>query len=120
MIYGLGMDLVELNRIAQAQAKRPQFASRILTAKELDYYHQIKAPRRQVEFLAGRFAVKEAFAKAYGTGIGKAVSFLDLEILNHPITGKPEITQALFHGKVHLSITHTQTTAAAVVILEEG
>ena len=73
--------------------------------------------KRKVEYLAGRFAAKEAYSKALGTGIGKAVSFQEIEILNAK-TGQPVLT-APHHYQKHVSITHTNHDAYAVVILEE-
>ena len=67
--------------------------------------------------MAGRFAAKEAFAKAYGTGIGTQLSFLDIQVENDE-KGKPHITKPLQKG-VHLSITHSTEYAAAQVIIEK-
>lgn len=115
-IVGIGMDAIELERIRQAMKKRERFAERILTAKEKELF-QMMMPNRQVEFLAGRFAAKEAYAKALGTGIGKAVSFLEIEILPNE-KGQPLVHCPAFEGKVWLSITHTKEVAYAYVIFE--
>lgn len=79
MIYGIGLDITELKRIAAMAARQKRFAERILTPGELDQYHEL-SEKRKIEFLAGRFAAKEAFSKAFGTGIGKQLSFQDIEI----------------------------------------
>ncbi|KXH80947.1 holo-ACP synthase [Sporosarcina sp. HYO08] len=115
MIAGIGLDVIELDRIESLDSRSPKLRLRILTEKELALYEQFQR-RRQIEFLAGRFAAKEAFAKAMGTGIGKDCRFEDIEILPEA-SGKPTL---FFEGKKvggFLSITHTTTLAAAQVIL---
>lgn len=117
MIYGIGLDVVEIDRIEQAYIKRETFAQRVLTSKEQEIFSRLKGKRR-VEFLAGRFSAKEAFSKAIGTGIGK-IGFLDVEILPDE-RGKPVVTQSPFNGKTWVSISHTDALAVAQVILEEN
>ncbi|MFC5588080.1 holo-ACP synthase [Sporosarcina soli] len=115
MIAGIGLDIVELNRIAQLDSRSPKFRFRILTEQELEIYEVLSSQRR-IEFLAGRFAGKEAFSKAKGTGIGAECNFTDISILPAE-SGKPLI---YFKGEEvagHISITHTKTVAAAQVIL---
>lgn len=115
MIAGIGLDIVELERIAKLDAKTSKFRLRTLTEKELELYETLSATRR-IEFLAGRFAGKEAFSKAKGTGIGAECNFTDINILPSP-GGKPLL---YFKGEQvagHISITHTRTVAAAQVIL---
>ena len=116
MITGIGLDITELNRIKTIKEKTTKFEERVLTSKEIEQM-KVLSDQRQVEFLAGRFAAKEAFAKAKGTGIGKECSFLDIEILKEP-SGKPSL---YFKGKPvngFVSITHTKENAAAQVILQ--
>ncbi|KAA9293220.1 holo-ACP synthase [Aerococcus urinae] len=118
MIKGIGTDLVDIKRIEKAQKQRPDFASRVLTASEREAMEANSSWKRQMEFLSGRWAAKEAFAKALGTGIGLALSFQDLEILNDP-KGRPCLNTAVYSGKIFLSITHTDDYAQAFVVLEE-
>ena len=80
MISGIGLDIVELDRIAKLEARSEKFASRILTHSETVIYRSL-AGHRRTEFLAGRFAGKEAFSKARGTGIGAGCNFTDLGYL---------------------------------------
>jgi holo-[acyl-carrier protein] synthase len=117
MIIGIGIDIVELKRIDKISTRQKRFADRILTSFEKEYYDQLTG-KRQIEYLAGRFAAKEAFAKAYGTGIGTQLSFLDIQVENEE-NGKPYITKPLQEG-VHLSITHSSEYAAAQVIIEKN
>lgn len=115
MIAGIGLDVVELERIAKLDAKYSKFQARILTEEEHEIYNTLSGQRR-TEFLAGRFAGKEAFAKAKGTGIGAECNFTDIGILPDS-NGKPVLH---FKGSVipgHISITHTKKIAAAQVIL---
>ncbi len=87
MIYGIGTDIVSLKRIIRLNKKFGQaFAGRILTPEELLEFPQAGKP---VNYLAKRFAAKEAFAKAVGTGIRGAVSFCNIGI-GHDALGKPE------------------------------
>ncbi|RNB83532.1 holo-ACP synthase [Brevibacillus panacihumi] len=126
MIVGIGLDLVEIERIAKWLERQPHAVDRFLTEKEKDLYAS-KSLHRQAEFAAGRFAAKEAGAKALGTGIGATVGFLDMEVLPDKL-GKPElhISAGVFEKlgldhsriRVHISISHSQTYAMAQVIVE--
>jgi holo-[acyl-carrier protein] synthase len=116
MIKGIGLDIVEIGRIQQLVERQPKLIKRILTANEQDHLASMTGSR-SVEFIAGRFAAKEAFAKANGTGIGHSLSFQDIEISKDP-HGKPFFSKP--DGKnAHLSITHSREFAAAQVIIEE-
>ena len=116
MITGIGLDVVELDRIAAIDQRTEKFRKRILTENELQIYEQ-HTELRKIEFLAGRFAGKEAFSKALGTGIGATCNFVDIEIKPNAL-GKPEL---FFKGNKmngFISITHTKNIAAAQVILQ--
>ncbi|OSI35183.1 holo-ACP synthase [Neisseria dumasiana] len=87
MIYGIGTDIVALSRIEKLYKKYGQsFAERLLSRVEMLEYPQAARP---VNFLAKRFAAKEAFAKAVGTGIRSPVSLRNIGI-GHDALGKPE------------------------------
>lgn len=116
MIVGIGLDIADIDRIKKAYDRKNNFSERVLTDEEQKMFNSLTG-KRQMEFLAGRYAAKEAYSKAAGTGIGK-LGFRDIEIL--PDTkGKPVVTKSPFAGNVFLSITHTDTIAAAQVILEK-
>lgn len=118
MIVGIGLDLIELSRIEKSLQKSNRLATRILTQKERIVFDGLLSMRRQVEFLAGRFAAKEAFAKATGRGIGK-LSFQHIEVLS-ATNGKPELTAKGYEDvRIFISITHSKEYAAAQVIIEE-
>ncbi|MED4906348.1 holo-ACP synthase [Parageobacillus thermoglucosidasius] len=117
MIIGIGIDIVELKRIEQLIAKNEKFIDRILTENEKVIFSQLP-PKRKVEFAAGRFAAKEAYAKAVGTGIGKNVSFHDIQIM-HDDQGKPIVVSDMEENcRVHVSISHSRDYAIAQVIIE--
>ncbi|MCI1696930.1 holo-ACP synthase [Aneurinibacillus aneurinilyticus] len=125
MIVGVGIDIVELERIQKIIGRQESaFLERIFTERERKNVPLGEA--RKIEFVAGRYAAKEAISKALGTGIGKVFSFQDAEILPGE-TGKPNvcIDASLLEritGKrgsfCHLSISHSEKYAVAQVILE--
>lgn len=116
----VGVDLVEIDRIAQTLERHgPRFLKRLLRPEELQ-----EAEHRRIAWLAGRFAAKEACAKALGAGIGAAVAWHDMQILPQP-SGKPSLrlldgaaTRAASLGiaQLDLSISHTHQYAVAVVV----
>ena len=124
MILGIGMDLVEVARIAAALEKLgDRFWERVLVADEIAYCRAHKNP---APFLAARFATKEAVSKAFGTGIGAQLGWQDIEIRRKE-TGEPfvvlhgkgtELFAARGAKKIHISLTHTEDYAAATAILE--
>jgi holo-[acyl-carrier protein] synthase len=127
MIIGIGTDLVDIVRVRRLleSTTAERFMARILTSAEFEL--AVKRQGRLAEFLAGRFAAKEAVTKALGCGIGKQVSLHDIEVLPDG-RGKPicrVAEQALARLEllsapivIHLSITHTESTAMAYAIVE--
>ncbi|KAB8137958.1 holo-ACP synthase [Gracilibacillus oryzae] len=117
MIKGIGIDIIELERAEKIIAKQPRILDRILTENEKKLYNQLESAKRKVEFFAGRFAAKEAFSKALGTGIGK-LSFQDIEILRDN-RGAPVVQSRVVEGNsVFVSISHSDSYAVAQVIIE--
>jgi holo-[acyl-carrier protein] synthase len=124
VILGTGIDLIEVARIASSFEKfGERFVNRILLPEEIAYCLSHRAP---APFLAVRFSAKEAVSKAFGTGIGAALGWQDIEIRRKE-TGEPYVVlhgkgQTLFEArnarKLHVSLTHTQLYAAATAILE--
>lgn len=117
MITGIGLDITELDRITDLNRRSEKFHKRILTEAEQRHYQNL-SEYRQIEFLAGRFAAKEAFAKALGTGIGPQCSFQDIAVLPNP-KGAPILYFKDEPIDGFVSITHTRTVAAAQVILQK-
>lgn len=123
MIYGVGIDLIEVQRVARLLEKGIRFKERIFTSREREY---CEAKRNNAQNYAARFAAKEAFFKALGTGWSGGLTFRDVEILNDRL-GKPEIT---LHGKareaaarlgirrINVSLTHIREMASSIVTLE--
>ena len=124
MILGVGIDIIEVARIASSYEKfGDRFVNRILLPDEITYCRSHKHP---APFLAARFAAKEAISKAFGTGIGAALSWQDMEIRRKE-TGEPFVIlhdrgKELFASRAAkqllISLSHTQTYAAATAILE--
>ena len=118
MITGIGIDIIELGRIESSLEKGDRLAARVLTDSELARYEQFANRRRQVEYLAGRFAAKEACAKALGTGIGK-LSFRHMETI-HDERGAPQLTVQGYEAYVFLlSISHSKEYAVAQVVVQK-
>jgi len=124
VIVGIGTDLVEIARVAAALARHgDRFAHRILVARE---YERFAAHRKPAAYLAKRFAAKEAFSKAMGTGIRAPVNWHNIGVVNHA-SGRPylELSAVLADlvrrrgiSNVHVSITDERGIAAAFVVLE--
>jgi holo-[acyl-carrier protein] synthase len=122
LILGVGIDIVEIRRIKSAMEGNDRFLEKIFTAVELEY---LKSRNLRAEYVAGRFAAKEAVAKALGTGF-RGFDFKDIEI-DRTTLGKPIV---ILKGKakliakkegqynIHLSISHGEDSAVAYAILE--
>ncbi|MFC3039300.1 holo-ACP synthase [Virgibacillus xinjiangensis] len=118
MIKGIGLDIVEIRRIDRSLNRGTRLADRILTAKERKKFDELASPRRQAEYLAGRFAAKEAMAKAAGKGIGR-LSFQHIETSSTE-DGAPVLhVRGYEQNQLFVSITHSMDYAAAQVIIEE-
>lgn len=117
MIVGIGIDIVELDRIRDICQRQPRFIEKVLTKEEIKQYNICQTTTRKTEYVAGRFAAKEAFSKAYGTGIG-TLGFKDIEITtNHQ--GAPIIyANVTTNNHVHISISHSKDYVVAQVIIE--
>jgi holo-[acyl-carrier protein] synthase len=118
-VFGIGIDVVEVERIASSMAEfGGRFAERIFTAGERAYCEAQKRPELHY---AARFAAKEAVAKAFGTGIGKELGWLDMEIVRRE-SGEPALVlsgggkvfaDARGIVEVKISLTHARHYAAA-------
>lgn len=111
MIKGIGVDIIETKRIAQSVKKYgDSFLNRIFTKKEIEYC------KNSLQ-LAGRFAAKEAYSKALGTGIDGGINWKDIEVINDK-KGKPHLyIKNKLARRVHLSISHSQNYAVAFVVI---
>ena len=124
MILGLGIDLIEVERIRTSFARfGERFTGRLLLPSETAYCLSHKDP---APFLAARFAAKEAISKAFGTGIGAELSWKDMEVRRKE-SGEPYVIlhgagQKLFAARgaarLLLSLSHTVAHATAIAVLE--
>jgi holo-[acyl-carrier protein] synthase len=122
-IKGIGIDLVDIDRIATSIQKDNGFRELVFAPEEIIY---CESKTQLFEHYAARFAAKEAFLKALGTGWVSGTAFHEI-IVQHNSLGKPELVftgttaktiAALAYNQISLSLTHTKTTAGAVVIIE--
>lgn len=119
---GIGIDICEVKRFDRLRENQA-FLERVFTPNELSYC----LPRKKAsESLAARFAAKEAFSKALGTGISKGICLDEIEVMKDEL-GKPfiqltgktkEIVEKEQITTIHLTMSHEQTMAIAVVVLE--
>ena len=110
MILGIGTDLAQISRIAQAM-ERPRFIERVLSPAERE-----RAPDPiTASWLAKRWAAKEAASKALGTGIGSQLGFYDIEIQTLA-TGAPQLSVAKHGGHWHVSLSDDGDYAQAFVV----
>ncbi len=128
MIYGIGTDLIEIERVAAALERfGERFVDRILGPQERARFdaRRARSARRGLAYLATRFAAKEAVSKAIGLGLRSPMTWRAVEILNAP-SGKPKVVA---HGaladflharrlRLSVSVTDEQTMAMAFAIAE--
>jgi holo-[acyl-carrier protein] synthase len=123
-VIGLGVDLVECARIQHSLDRfGERFLHRVFTAGEIEYSMSMKFPARH---LAARFAAKEAVSKAFGTGIGKAMGWRDIDVRKKP-SGEPflvfsgpaeELSRQHGVTSALITLSHTEHHAMASVVLE--
>ena len=122
MITGIGVDIIEIERIKEAIDKNKSFLEKIFTENEIEY---LKTRNMRPEYVAGRFAAKEAVSKALGTGF-RDFKFTDIEIdrtaLGKPVVilkGKAKmIAQKSGKYKINVSISHDMSKAIAYAVME--
>ncbi len=133
MIYGIGTDICKVPRIAAAlERSGERFARRILGPDEFAAYQQRceRSAVRGVRYAATRFAAKEAFSKAVGTGFRRGVFMKDIGVVNAP-SGAPTLAlaggakaaldamiPARHRAHIHLTLTDDHPWAQAFVIIE--
>lgn len=124
MIIGIGIDLIETARIAEKLGRSRGFKEKVFSPAEIAYCERMAEP---MQHFAGRFAAKEALLKALGFGLTGYLELKDAAIENNEL-GAPYFNFAgdlsgIIHerriGRIHVSISHIQLAASAVVILEE-
>ncbi len=123
MIFGIGTDMIEVERVAEKIGKNAGFKELVFSQREIVY---CETKTNKYEHYAARFAAKEAFLKALGTGWKNGTAFNEIEILNDEI-GKPLISflgetalsvATMGIGKIAISLSHLKSIAVAFVIIE--
>jgi len=123
MILGVGIDQIEVQRVQKQVEGTPGFRERIFAAVEIEY---CETKRHAAQHYAARFAAKEAFFKALGSGWRDGMEWNEVAVVNDAL-GKPgllltgkarEVASRLGVNAIHLSLSHLKETACAVVILE--
>jgi len=124
LIFGAGTDIIEVQRVEEKLIRTEHLKTKLFTPIEIAY---CESKHRPALHFAARFAAKEAFLKAMGTGWSGGHQFSEVEVVNNAL-GKPEI---VVHGKVkefceahgigamEVSLTHIKDVASAVVVLEK-
>jgi holo-[acyl-carrier protein] synthase len=123
-VLGIGVDLVECARIEHSLERfGDRFLKRVFTAGEIEYSKSMKHPARH---LAARFAAKEAISKAFGTGIGKAMGWRDIDVQKKS-SGEPflaltggaeELAKQRGVKNALITLSHTDHHAMAMIVLE--
>ena len=117
MILKIGIDLVDIKRIAK-KINDAEFLKRILAPREIEKLMTFASLKRRVEFCAGRFAGKEALIKALPIVVD-GLKYTDIVIVNDE-SGAPFVICEKLTYKIHISISHSDSAATAVVILENS
>ncbi len=120
-IQGIGVDIVDVKRMKKSiETWGPAFLQKVFTPNEIKY---CKSRKKSYEHFAARFAAKEAVSKAMSTGWSGSFRWKDVEVLNEP-SGAPKIilsnnvAKTLKGCRVHLSLSHTETTVVAFAVIE--
>src|SRR5436309_197047 len=124
-VLGIGVDLVECARIQRSIDRfGDRFLHRVFTDGEIEYSMSMKFPARH---LAARFAAKEAVSKAFGTGIGKAMGWRDIDVRKKP-SGEPflafsgpaqELATQRGVSSALITLSHTEHPAVDCVVLDQ-
>lgn len=122
MIIGIGVDIIEIARIKEAVELNASFIEKLFSKNEIEY---LQTRNLRAEYIAGRFAAKEAVSKALGTGF-RGFNMKDIEVDRNSL-GKPminlkgkarQIAEKTGNYKMHISISHDRNSAVAYAVLE--
>ncbi len=125
MIFGVGTDIIEVDRIRRIVDSSDAFIKKIYTKNEYNYC--IEKGKGRYQSFAGRYAAKEAVFKALGTGYRDGFKFSEIEIVNDDL-GKPCVKTSgrvkefiAKHGikNIHISLTHVEANAVAFAVAEK-
>lgn len=124
MIFGVGTDIIEVNRVKAVMESDIGFRDKIFTEEEIAYCEKMK---NKQQHYAARYSAKEAFLKALGTGWRFGIRYADIDVF-HDLLGNPhirlygkaeELAQKENISKIHVSLSHVREMATATVILEK-
>ena len=124
MIQGIGIDMIEVQRVEEKISKEKGFREHVFSKNEIQY---CDSQKNSYQNYAARFAAKEAFLKALGIGLVTDFQLNEIEITNEP-SGKPviqfigeaaELIQKYNLSHIHVSLTHLKAMASAVVLIEK-
>ena len=124
MIVGTGIDIIEVQRVAEKVSDRDGFRDKVFSKEEILYCEQAADPNQHY---AARFAAKEAFLKATGDGLMLVYDLHEIEV-THDEKGRPglvltgslkTLAQQRGWNKIHVSLSHVRAMACAVVIIEQ-
>lgn len=124
MIFGIGTDIIEVERVRKTIEKTKSFKQKVFNIKEIEYCDSLASPYQSY---AVRFAAKEAFMKALGTGWRDGLAFNEIFVVNNDL-GKPmlclegeavSIIEKNGISNIHLSMSHIKDYATATIILEK-
>lgn len=122
MIIGVGVDIIEIRRIKEALERNDKFTDKLFSKEEIEY---LKSRNFRPEYVAGRFAAKEAVSKALGTGF-RGFDFRDI-VIDRTALGKPIVVlkgkakllaQKYGSFRIHVSISHGEDNAIAYALIE--
>ncbi len=123
MIIGIGTDMIEVKRIRDVMERDFGFREKIFTGGEISYCDKMK---NKYQYYAARYAAKEAFMKALGTGWRFGIAFSDIDIY-HDELGKPfirlsgksqELAAKAGVSQIHVTLSHLKEIAMSTVLLE--
>jgi holo-[acyl-carrier protein] synthase len=123
MIIGIGIDIIEVDRVEEKISRSQGFREKVFSRAEIDFCDK---QRKSFESYAVRFAAKEAFLKATGKGLTSGYDLCDIEVVNDSL-GKPELVlhnsfaelaEVSGWKKIHVSLSHIRAAACATVIIE--
>ncbi|MBN2604307.1 MAG: holo-ACP synthase [Bacilli bacterium] len=111
----IGIDIVEFAEIKEKVSDK--FIQRILSIPELERYHAIHNEKRKLEYLAGRFAAKEAYTKVYKT-FDQALNFTDVQVLSDQVGAPYIVSKYRPEDTIKISISHSKNYVIAICIKE--
>lgn len=127
MIVGIGVDIIAISRVEKVYKRyKDYFGQKILAVEEWSDYQSCRNLTQKIKFLAKRFAAKEAFVKALGTGFSQGVRLGDIAV-THDVAGKPGLTisgvaetkmKEKNINSIHLSLSDEKQSVVAFVVLE--